>query len=323
MNQISQALSSGFDASEILNHLLRTFPKMSRQVRLALKSGYSAQQILTYLDKGRKGLADESTLTEHEKTRKSDEKNQQKALKTLGKTALAGATAATTGYGAYQALKASRAIVPEVLPAIRGALEPKQGAEVDITPRRGLLPNQQKQIGFEGDQQPPIDPIPPQPQTPQPRNTQQPINEIQQPIATQAMSQGNLQGQPANRIDAKLFENWLEGNKVKKSVDVMMKGGDNPPNVIEGALRFTLGNKKIAEMERYFKKPFGEIVEDYVSQKPVQETNKELSDQENFEPEINPESSIASNQSNANKMVALPDGKIGTLQGVNKGIAKV
>lgn len=120
MSPLTQALSQGFSPDQVIEYLLRHFPRYSRQIHQALAQGFSANQVLKYLNKGRKGINEfEGELTEHEKTRKSDIDKQRNLEKNIGKGALALGAAGLGAYGLSRGLQgSSQAIQGELLPAL-------------------------------------------------------------------------------------------------------------------------------------------------------------------------------------------------------------
>lgn len=116
MNPLTQALSSGFNPSQILTQVLRMFPQHSTQIRRAINQGFSAKQIINFLSGGREKLnQDDSSMTEHEKTSKTDDKRRQNVNRVgaaIGALGLGAGAVGLMGRGANAAIQG------QLLPAL-------------------------------------------------------------------------------------------------------------------------------------------------------------------------------------------------------------
>ena len=210
---IGSVLARGFTNKQVVQYLLRTFPQFAPQINKALKYGFTPDRIVQYLAEGRKGVTQEnSPLTEHEQTRKSDKDQQKHLEKVLGGTGLGvaglGVLGATGGIGA-------------AAQGIQGLLG------------GGQTPNQPPNMppgGPQAPQQPPPNmpqalpmPNPTQPINPQtianPLGQQNPAQPAPAPVQAQAQAQAQQQPQqppenPSNTI-INPDELW---NAVKKGV---------------------------------------------------------------------------------------------------------
>lgn len=334
MNAVNFALSQGHEASDILHYLIRQFPKYSKEIRSALKSGYSAKQIIDHI--GKKGEGVHSSMTEHEKTQLSDKEKKKTVKKNLAKgVAVAGAIGGGLAYRAYQAAKGITRVFPEVLPALQGQQQEgdNRGVEIDLTPRITHQPklisneqNQPPQIGFNNPspQQPPPSPIPSSaPPSPQDPSTS--------PGPSQPTPQQPITDHPRKQILADLFQSL----KIKEPIENTAR--DSDPQTVKTLARFILGNSKVKQVEKQYGESLDNLIDEYISYgvppgperaqfgkkapispeiaQPIQTTEKiSTPTEEDFEQE--PEES-------KENFVALPDGTLGKLAGVNKGIAKV
>lgn len=332
MNALTQAVSQGFSAEQIIDFLIRKSPKYAKDINRALGKGFSASQVLQYLG-GKKGDHSlESTLTEHEKTRKTDKERQQNIEKNIGKGALALGAAGLGAYGLSRLGQAGQAITPEVLPALQKSMTPREGAEINITPRLGF---DQKQIEF----QPPNQLMHQAKQLPAPQMPGANMPQPQPPI--------NPPPQPTQPNIPKLnYGDILNQVGLKEKVDDMRR--INPPEVISRFLRYQFPKNKIKEIESHLNMPIENIVSGYIESTPKIDENQPQNIQQpqqvnqtqqqnqpiQTQPEqniIQPEPSsqeleIPKEKTNAKEIgssVLLPDGGIGEIQSVNQGIAKV
>lgn len=331
MSPLTQAISQGYSADQIIEFLLRKFPKYSKEIQKALNQGYSANTILNYLSNGRKGVsAFEGELTEHEKTRKSDIEKQKNLERNIGKGALALGGAAL---GAYGLSRAGQAIAPEVLPAIEGVINPKQDVEIDMTPR---IAQQVQQVEF----QPPNQLI-------------QQATTPQAPIAPQNSPQTPIQPQ-STQLD---FGQVLEQLGVKNKVDALRE--QNPPEVISKVIRYGLPKDQLKQIENQLQVPIDQVISGYLASAPAPETMKDkiakgipfgkqreeisienkLPEQNRFKdliqsgkkkfedhldvPEIPEKPKNRELKLQRGSSVLLPDGNIGEIEDVKQGIAKV
>ena len=288
MYPLTQAISQGFSHEQVLEYLLRKFPKYSKDIQKALGQGFSASQVLQYLN-GRKGSKEfEGELTEHEKTRKSDIEKQNTLERNIGKGALGLGAAAL---GAYGLGRVGQAAIPEILPAIQGIANPKQDVEIDLTPK---IAHQAKQLEF----QPPNEVIQ-QTTTPQPPASPQvsPPNPIQQP--------------PTPQVD---FGQILEQIGVKNKVDALRER--NPPDIISKVIKYGLPKDQIKQLESQLQFPIDQVISGYLETAPPVKTMQEkIKSGVDFSPR--PEN-LSKDSS-----VLLPDGQIGKIDSIKQGIAKV
>ncbi|HEX4374895.1 MAG TPA: hypothetical protein VHZ50_16440 [Puia sp.] len=246
MSPLTQAISQGFSSEQVIEYLLRHFPKYSKQINQALGQGFSANQVLKYLNKGRKGVNEfEGELTEHEKTRKSDKEKQKNLEKNIGKGALALGAA---GLGAYALNRGAQSIVPEVLPALQQPNQPNEGIEIDLTPK---ITNQQRQLQHQAPNQLIQQAKQPQPNQPidQPQAPQMP----NAPIAEQSQNAGAI----------------LQQLGIKEKVDALRQ--NNPPEMIPKILAATLP-KNINQALQKQNIPVDQLIYEYIKTAPPVQT---------------------------------------------------
>lgn len=287
MSPLTQAISQGYSAEQILEFLLRKFPKYSKDIQKALGQGYSANTILKYLSGGRKGLNEfEGELTEHEKTIKSDKEKQRNLEKNIGKAALGIGSAALGVYG----LGRAGTIVPEVLPTLEGAIQPKEDVEIDLTPK---IAYQQKQLDF------------------QPPN--QLIQQAKEPQVPPVAPTSPIQPQMP-QVD---FGQILDRLGVKNKVDALRE--NNSPDVISKVIRYGLPKEQIRQLESQI--PLDQVISGYLQTAPAPETMQQKiskgADLSRSRPENIPE------EKERGSSVLLPDGQLGEIESVKQGIAKV
>ncbi len=111
---ILNAVSKGYTASRVLNHLTKKSPKLKDAIQDALSYGYTANTILKHIS-GDKNNSSDQYLTEREKTRKGFDLNRKRALsQAVGTLGAVGAGAA----GIYGLMQGQSAIRPSaILPA--------------------------------------------------------------------------------------------------------------------------------------------------------------------------------------------------------------
>jgi hypothetical protein len=136
MGPILQAINYGYTSKQILDYLIKTFPKHAAKINQAIQLGYSPSQVISYLAGGRKALNEDLPgLTEHQQTVQADEKSRQRVNQGFGTAALAAG-----GTGAAYAL--SRAIPPHLLSQILPALQGNQ-PQPPVPPPATQTPNPQ------------------------------------------------------------------------------------------------------------------------------------------------------------------------------------
>lgn len=174
MNPINTAVNSGYSTEQILDFLVRKFPKYKKKITQALGKGYSAGQILSFLsgkgDDVYGNTEHEITLTRDLEKRKRNEKN----------VALAAATLAA---GTGSAL--TRAALPTTA-ALEGELLPAQTQIAQQIPKQ-LPYADQELIGNISTQEPspesPQTPISPTPEANQTTDTsQEPLSQEEQAL---------------------------------------------------------------------------------------------------------------------------------------------
>ncbi len=328
MTPLTQAISQGFSSEQIIEYLLRHFPKYSKQIHQALGQGFSANQVVKYLSKGRKGVNEfEGELTEHEKTRKSDIDKQRNLEKNIGKGALA---LGAVGLGAYGLSRGAQSIAPEILPAIQQQTQQKEGVEIDLTPQ---ITHQPRQL----EQQPPNQLIQ-QAKQPQPKQSAQEIPQSQNaPTPPKINPQNTLQ--------------LLEKYGFKKQFDQIE---NKTPETLEGISKFRFP-KEVNKFEKETGIPFQQAIGEYLSSIPQQtqqtqatpqkpeitpnapseggfkdliEQGKQKFDENMISPEIPgveiPEKpKFRAGKLDRGSTVLLPDGAIGEIQDIRQGIASV
>lgn len=254
MSPLTQAISQGFSPDQVIEFLLRKFPKYAKDIQKAMGKGYSASQVLQYLN-GRKGNRElEGALTEHEKARLSDKEKQRNIEKNLGKGALAVGAA---GLGIYGLGRGAQAVIPEVLTAMEGIANPKEGVEIDLTPKIG---HQAKQLEFQ----------PPNQLIQQSRGPKNPINPQSPPNASPQVphqSPSNTQPQ-APKMD---FGQILEQIGVKHKVDALR--GKNPPDIISKVIKYGFSKDQFKQLEAELQVPIEQVISGYLQSAPPIEEN--------------------------------------------------
>lgn len=289
MSPLTQAISQGFSAEQILQYLLRQSPQYSKQIKKALSQGFSASEVVKYLGGGRKGVNEnDSALTENEKTRKSDYDKQKNLENNIGKGALAVGGAAL---GAYGLSRAGQSIIPPVLPQSQELFNPKEGVEINVTPR---IAQQTKQIEF----QPPHETIQ-QAKQPDVPPTSSPI--VQPPPQSQPIQQPTIN-----------FGDVLENIGLKYKVDALRE--QNPPDVISKVLKYGMRKDQIKEIESRLGAPIDDFVNGYLQSAPPVETMQE---------KVSKGVPFGNKEKEQGSTVILPDGSVGIVDSIKQGIAAV
>lgn len=204
---IASAVTKGFTAKSILNHLIRQFPQYSNQINNALAMGYTADMVLKHLTKGR-GSNPENTdefLTESEKTDKIDKDRKRKQAIALGTTAAA-AGLGLSAMGGLAQTGAGSVLSPDKTPQ-SSTTSPSPGSPINPPPQVPQSPGQMAA---------------PQTPTPGPMIGQQMQQGVQQPI-DQAMQETSPQ-QIAGAAQA--IQPQQPGQNLPSVFDELIKGVD-------------------------------------------------------------------------------------------------
>ena len=319
MSAILGAIGRGFTSNQILRKLANNYPNYANAIYGAQAAGYGANQILRKFHNNKTGqnLPEDAFLTEHEKTRKQDDKRKRnRALATIGVLGTAGAV----GAGLYQLANRGAAITPQVLPAIKKTQPPKQVGY-----------NSPVAIGH-------IEPR--QPNQPQSPITNSPSNIPKETMPTQPSDP--LRDSIKNQRDPIKSVELVRNLKLEPRFDLMVKQGYDTETTAQ-LLKMTMPKEVFASMQKV---PGGieTIVEDYknyMSQKKP-ENNQIQDQQEQIIPEqmqkqeaeqknnpVNlpsqqqlPQRQIESEKP-ASSFAMLPKGQIGEVQSVKNGVATV
>lgn len=170
------ALSSGFTPEQILNFLLKQFPKHSSKIKKAIASGFSAENIIKHLGGGRKALnQDIESMTENEQARGRDIQRRENVNKGALAAGTLAAGAALTPLASQVAGRALSRALPQGITSQLGSILPSTGS---LTPNQGMqsspqtLQQPQQQLPIEPSQQPPANQV--AANISQPPNNQQP-----------------------------------------------------------------------------------------------------------------------------------------------------
>lgn len=245
MAAILSAIGRGFTSNQIIRRLVNNYPKYSNAILSAQAAGYTANQILRKFHNDKTGhqLSEDAFLTEHEKSRKQDDKRKRnRALTVIGVLGTAGAIAA----GAYHLANRGGAVNPQVLPAIRQPQAPRQlgyNAPLGIGPISPRSPNQPQVPKGPNNS----------PQTPQPSLSPQEINKP----APSAPLKDALKNQRDPLKSVELVKNL----KLEPRFDLMMKQ-DYDNETIAQLLKMTMPKPAFLELNKV---PGGldSVVEDY------------------------------------------------------------
>lgn len=131
-DQVLKALSKGFSAQQILDYIVKKFPKQSSPIQKALAMGFTADQLVRYFGGGKKAVNkwmdstqnNEEINTEHARTQAQDISEQQSRNKTalgIGGVALGAAMTPLASSMASSALSRAaptsiQKLAPELLP---------------------------------------------------------------------------------------------------------------------------------------------------------------------------------------------------------------
>lgn len=125
MTAITNALLYGYPSRVILDSLMKKYPQYANQIQQAQAAGYTSDMILRHLS-GKKGYSpqdSEQFLTEHERTRNRQDKDQKRArllaigaLGTAGALVAAGASLTSRNKAIYPS-EIVKTNVPKALPA--------------------------------------------------------------------------------------------------------------------------------------------------------------------------------------------------------------
>ena len=242
--QIANALANGFTADQVLDFVMRQFPKHTSKIKRAISSGFTAEQILRHFTKSPEESGEGEIQTEHAKTMGKD--IQQK--ENINKRGLqAAALAAATAGGAYALGRIPGAVQGQVLPALAGQAQlPQMGGK---TISLGHMPMQV-----------PPNPTPtnPTPQGGPTPTSNSPMGNVPNPGAIQPVSPPPT----APTAPPMNFEPLLQKTGAKSIIDAWMK--NNPPDIIAPGMR-GLYPKMVKDIEKESKKPFEEVINEYIA----------------------------------------------------------
>lgn len=268
--QITKALSNGFTSKQILDFLIKKFPKHSDKIKYALASGYTVDQILKFLSGGRKTVnKDFQPQTEYEQTKDIDIQRKEKA----NQQALAAAALAATPIASQAASYALSRAAPQVL---HGLIP-------------GSIPATQKTM-----LNPHIFPSPISPSESQ--LTSQKILEPQQPpISAANIPQQQPIAQPEGKIN---ISELISKHGLKQHIDKLAEKYKDPKH-IAGVL-YNRFPKEMKEFQRESGKMMEDAIGDYLSQKMPEEKTEIVE-----KPQIPEEKSL---EFKKNETVASPQG---------------
>lgn len=325
MNPILSALSKGYSVNQVLKYLTQAFPKIGPKINAAVAAGYTVNQIVNHLSDDVQTQYDSSYRTSNkitgDKRREYDEK-----VKSLIKTGV-GIGAGVLGTLALSNLTSTpspqQAVRPTaILPPLRQQAAPRQLA---APPAQRGLPAPARAIPA-GTAPTPTSPVVPQ----QPIQQNAPIPTPPSPIAPP----------PAPKINAQQI---LSNAGVIGLIDTL--GTKNPPNVIAEALK-SLNKNAVKNIESAAPGiSLENLISEYMQQNPsqeqqvsppqqplqkqspiIQEQEQPIQQQPQPEPiqqKIEPITPIEQTTPTIGNLAILPDGKIGEIEDVRQGIAKI
>lgn len=261
ISQIAKAMSSGFTADQILDFILKKFPKHAGKISTALSHGFSADQILRQLSGGKKSVVEGEThgMTDFEKTRNRDREKQQSINK--GAASLAGTAAGTAalGFAAPLAMNAFTSAAPAAAKVLQRAAPQIFGP--------GSIPTQAENLGATDIQgQPPQTQIQSTLLEPTQSSASDQLNHLasQPPVnVSPNITQPTEMQQPkTNTIDASKV---LDDMKITNKVDELIKSGNDPESVSAYFKKFYPAQVK--EVEKKAEQDFENVINSHIQNK--------------------------------------------------------
>jgi len=296
-SMITRAISSGFTARTILNHITRQFPQFANVIANASAAGYAADKILKHLvnPKG-KNPDDDSYLTDSEKTDKADKARKRKAALGLGAAGLA-AIGGVAGLG-MAAGRGAAVHASQILPALaQQAQLPGSGAPAQIG-NIAPLP-----------QGPPTPTAPTGPTpTPSPMNMtpgQQINSGAGQTNPNQMAQAAQAMPQQANEITQENLDNdlqyqpeydLLQKNNLIPKIQTLMKSGKSKSEIIEFVKkRLPIGDqeklRRMGDPKLNLDQKFERLINRFFPQDNAnqEKISPKMDETQAFQPEIEPE----------------------------------
>lgn len=310
MSPIVQALSSGHNAEEILDYLIKAIPALAPRVSQAKRSGHATSSILDFLSKTMQQEEYPSGASEKE-IGSINKKRQERFTQQLLKTA-----ALTAGSG----LLAARAA-----PAIAEGIS-------NLIPNRKAPPQTPSQQG--------AFPVPnPQSAVPNPSPAPTPQNTASQPVAN-AMQTGNVPEIPEQNISTipqnsspaqiqldPQVKQLIESSGLGKKIQSLLKR--NAPETIGNLLKRSTNPRHIQDIENISKRPFSDILGQYAKEIAEQKEADSLSPDalarqaEKLQPKEPTNVPVEEKNPMASKSALLPSGEVGTITDEKQGIGTV
>jgi|GEM_PF-1438769 hypothetical protein len=287
---ILNALSSGYTQNQIISYLIRKFPQYKNHIKNAQAAGFSADKILKYLEKGRKGVTEEnSSKTEHERTREAERRTQSNQLKGAGALAATAAVPFVAPMASAALSRVAPAIannLQNVIPAAGSVLQraaPQlfgQGSipqhaqtlqntanvsastQVGIPTSHNQIPNTQQIQSGQSQQPPIINQVTPNIAQPQPVAQPEGISNSKE-VFEEKMKDIHKSLQEGLTDKAKAIEakKYLEKLGIKDKVDDLLARGNSPEQAAaalgmksgDGKLRGTIDPELLANIDAYAK----------------------------------------------------------------------
>lgn len=254
---ILNAIGKGFTAKQVLNRVANKFPQYADNIYAAQAAGYTANQVLRNISKNKQSNSDDdnSYLTDHEKGVKQDEINRRsEALQFLGILGAAGATASAL----YAYNRSNRGVKPdEILDREKNQLviRNNQGPDTRPTSNKSLqnhqrqLDNKQRQVEFNDNEK------------------NQESHQNQQSEQTPQNLSPDIK-QKTNLPPLKLFEEKY--SDVTSKIDQLIGSGNDEDRI--SAYMNAFHTKEAMKAEKDMRRPFKEIVKEYMEAKRGQES---------------------------------------------------
>lgn len=241
-SQLFNALAQGFNAKQIIDHIIKKFPSQAKKLKEALSQGFSHDQILT-------------NLTEHEKTRKSEISKREKREKIAGAAAMGGASLAGISLGSPYFSQVASNVVSNALPS-------------SLRQIPGAIQNALRYHNGQQDQQSPVAPqnINPQ-QIQQPSSQQPPVANVQNNLQVpQTQAPKIPEPQQISQVNAtQIIDSLKSGEKIKDLQNL----GWQPDQMQAYFQKFHPDIVKKGEKDSG--KEFKDLITQYLAENPSQE----------------------------------------------------
>ncbi len=290
---ILKALGSGYASKQIIDFLIRKYPKHKEKIQSAVAMGFTPTQVIKFLTGGRKATAYEeapNTMTEHEQTMQSESQKKKNINTAVG----TGAAIAGTALGGYALSRALPGIAQQLAPGLLG----KAATPLQTPPTSPPPTNQPGAI-----QTPPIQPQPSSPP-------------IQQPNLT------------ANVLPTNVI---TEIPGLEKKIKDLRNSGNDLVSIAGYFEKFH--PQDVKKVEKATGRSFQDLIDAYLTQNPIKQQNEAQPPQQSTpevvekniqQPKVE-SAPIAPVEPKVleKQLAALPSGDIGQIESVKNGIAKL